>query len=291
VNPGIFNLTAENYHADPCPTASLSSSIANILLDQSPLHAWLAHPRLNPNYAREASARFDLGSAAHMMLLERREDRIVRVQAKDWRTNAAKEARDAAQANGQFAVLEHQYADILAMCTAAQDYLLTTELGDMLATGDPEQSVLWKEPNASAAGSHVLWYRCRPDLLSKDRRVILDYKSTSSAAPDFVSKQIGRMGYDLQSEFYTRGLKAIELEPTFVFLFQEITPPYACSLISLSNTFREVGKLKVARAMKIWETSITSNTWPVYTNKILYCEPKPWDAAEMEATKDQQEEE
>src|ERR1700677_1036911 len=93
---GIFNLSAEAYHADPCPTASLSSSIAGILLDQSPSHAWLAHPRLNPNYVREsADSRFDLGSAAHMMLLEQREDRIVRVSADDWRTKAAKEARAA----------------------------------------------------------------------------------------------------------------------------------------------------------------------------------------------------
>jgi hypothetical protein len=100
MNPGIYNLTAENYHADPAPVASLSSSIANILIDQSPLHAYLAHPRLNLRYQREEDSRFDLGSAAHMMLLERREDKIVRVQAKDWRTNAAKDARAAAQATG-----------------------------------------------------------------------------------------------------------------------------------------------------------------------------------------------
>src|SRR5882724_13097827 len=158
MNPGIFNLTAEQYHADPAPTASLSNSIANILLDQSPLHAWLAHPRLNPAYTREVNTRFDLGSAAHLMLLERREDKIVRVQAKDWRTNAAKEARAAAQANGQYAVLEEQYGDIVSMCTAAQDYLLTTELGDMLATGEPERTVMWQEG--------PLWYRSRPDLIS-----------------------------------------------------------------------------------------------------------------------------
>jgi len=285
VNPGIFNLTAEQYHADPAPTPSLSNSIANILLDQSPLHAWMAHPRLNPNYEREVNNNFDLGSAAHLMLLERREDKIVRVQADDWRTKAAKEARDTARANGQYPVLERQYADIVNMCTAAQDYLLTTELGDMLATGLAEQTVMWQEGD--------LWYRSRPDMLSLDGRVILDYKSTSSAAPDFVSKQIGRMGYDLQSEFYTRGVNTVRKmeDAVFVFLFQEITPPYACSLMSLDNTFREVGKLKLKRAMQLWETSITTDKWPGYTNKILYVAPKPWDAAEMEATKDQQEEE
>lgn len=284
MNQGILNLTAEQYHADPAPIASLSSSIANILLDQSPLHAYLAHPRLNLQYEREESSRFDLGSAAHMMLLERREDKIVRVQADDWRTKAAKEARDAAQANGQYAVLERQYVDIVAMCTAAQDYLLTTELGDMLATGDPERTVLWQEG--------ALWYRCRPDLMSADRRIVLDYKSTASAAPEFISRQIGRMGYDLQSEFYTRGIQAAtgREDTTFVFLFQEITPPYACSLISLSNAYREVGKLKVARAMGLWQKCVTTNTWPGYTTKVLYVEPTPWQLVDAETTSKEEEE-
>jgi len=283
MTPGIYTLTAEQYHADPAPTASLSSSVASILLDQSPLHAWLAHPRLNHSYVREdANSRFDLGSAAHMMLLERREDKIVRVQADDWRTKAAKEARDAAQANGQYAVLERQFADIVAMCAAAQDYMLTTELGDLLATGDPERTLLWQEGN--------LWYRARPDMMSKDRRIILDYKSTASAAPDFIAKQLDRMGYDLQSEFYTRGLAAVtgREDTVLVFLFQEITPPYACSLIALSNAYRAVGQAKVARAMEIWHTCVKTNNWPGYTNQILYCEPRPWEAADLDATDAQQ---
>jgi len=283
MTPGIYNLTAEQYHADPCPTASLSSSIANILLDQSPLHAYLAHPRLNPNYVREdGNSRFDLGSAAHMMLLERREDRIVRVQADDWRPKAAKEARAAAQANGQYAVLERQYADIVLMCQAAQDYLLTTELGDMLATGTPEQTVMWQEGE--------MWYRCRPDMLSPDQRVVLDYKSTASAAPDFIAKQIGRMGYDLQAEFYTRGITAVTgMEPKFVFLFQEITAPYACSLIALSNAYREVGRAKVSRAMGMWEKCVRANSWPGYTPRILYAEPTPWQLTEIDTVPDEAE--
>ncbi len=283
MNPGIYNLTSEQYHADPCPTASLSSSIAGILLDQSPAHAWLAHPRLNPNFVREdGNSRFDLGSAAHLMLLERREDKIVRVQADDWRTKAAREARDAAQANGQYAVLERQYADIVAMCQAAQDYLLTTELGDILATGTPEQTVLWQEGE--------MWCRTRPDLISPDQRIVLDYKSTGSAAPDEIAKQIGRMGYDLQAEFYTRGIAAVtQQEPKFVFLFQEITLPYACSLISLANAFREVGRLKVNRALDMWTTCVTTDTWIGYSNRILYAEPRPWDLVEAETANNHQE--
>jgi hypothetical protein len=278
MTPGVHNFSAEQYHADPAPSVSLSSSIANILLTQAPLHAWLAHPRLNPDYQAESDSRFDLGSAAHLMLLERREDKIVIVEADDWRTKAAREARDVAQANGQFAILARQHGDVLKMCAAAQDYLQTTELGDILATGLPERTILWQEG--------PLWCRARPDLISDDWRVILDYKTTGSAAPDDIAKQIGRMGYDLQAEFYLRAINSVpahtSTDPVFVFLFQEITPPYACSLVSLSNAYREVGKLKVARALKIWERCLTTNDWGGYSNRILYAEPKPWDLQQTE---------
>jgi PDDEXK-like domain of unknown function (DUF3799) len=276
MNQGIHSLSAEQYHADPCPTASLSSSVAGILLDQSPSHAWLSHPRLNPNYVREpADSRFDLGSAAHLMLLERREDKIARVAAADWRTKAAKEARAAAQANGQYAILDRHYFAVVEMVAAARAFVNTTELAGIFETGEPERAVLWQERD--------MWYRCRPDLLSADRRVCLDYKTTASAAPDAFAKQIGRMGYDLQSEFYTRGLFAVtEIEPTFVFLAQEITPPYACSLVALSNAYREVGRAKVTRAMKIWETCVRANDWPSYTNQICYAEPTPWQLTDIE---------
>lgn len=276
ITPGIHPLPAAQYHADPCPVPSLSNSIANVLLTQSPLHAWYQHPRLNPTYQPEESSRFDLGSAAHMMLLERRTDRIVIVNADDWRTKAAKEARDNARANGQTPVLPHQFDAMRAMNSSAQAFMETTELAGILEIGSPEQTVIWQEND--------IWCRCRPDLLSADKRVCFDYKTSESAQPEFVSRQIQRMGYDIQSQFYTRGLASVGFDVTFVFLFQEIHEPYCCSLISLSNAYMEVGKSKVERAIRLWTQCTETNRWPAYSNQILYCEPRPWDLAELDET-------
>jgi hypothetical protein len=271
----IEALSAEEYHADPAPSASLSSSIANILLEQSPLHAWLAHPRLNPNYKPEQDSRFDLGSAAHMMLLEKSEERIVRVEAEDWRTKAAKEARDAAQAAGKYAVLERQYADIKEMCDAARKFIATTELAGILDDGDPEHTLVWQDGE--------VWCRARPDIMSKDRKILLDYKSTASAAPGVFSRQIGRMGYDCQAEFYSRGIEVLTgALPAFVFLAQEITPPYACSLVSLSNSYRFVGQTKVSKAQELWSKCLKTDSWPAYNTRIHWAEPAPWDLTQAE---------
>ena len=66
---------------------------------------------------------------------------------------------------------------------------------------------------------------------------ILDYKTTENAEPETFIRQIGRMSYDLQAEFYVRGGKAvIEREPIFIFLAQEISEPYSCSLVGLANS-------------------------------------------------------
>ena len=67
--PGIYDIPAADYHADPCPTASLSSSIGKIMDDKSPLHAWAAHPRLNPDCEENTATAFDLGAAAHALIL------------------------------------------------------------------------------------------------------------------------------------------------------------------------------------------------------------------------------
>lgn len=275
MTPGIHTLPAPQYHADPCPRPSLSNSIANILISQSPLHAWHAHSRLNPNYQPDESSRFDLGSAAHQLLLERRSDGIVIVEAADWRSKAAKELRDQARAEGKFPILAHQYEAADSMVGAALRFIDTTELAGIFTLGMPEQTIIWNEGSS--------WCRCRPDLLSPDYRICLDYKTTENAEPEAFIRQIGRMSYDLQAEWYTRGIKTVtQVEPVFVFLAQETTAPYACSLISLSNAYRAVGQQKVERALGLWGRCVETDQWPAYSSRIAYAEPRPWDLAELE---------
>ena len=278
MNATILPLTAAEYHADPCIRPSLSNSIAQVLIDQSPAHAWLKHPRLNPNYETETDSKFDLGSAAHAMLLEQRDDCIVRVQADDWRTKAAREARDAAQANGRYVVLERQYNDIECMVRAARQFIDRTELRGIFSAGESEQTVIWNDSRGS-------WCRCRPDRLNADRSIILDYKSTPNAAPEAFIMQIGRMGYDLQAEFYIDGVTALNGgdEPTFIFLAQETSPPYECSLVALAESYRAVGRAKVMQAKRLWAECMTTNSWYGYSTRIHYADPKPWDLIRAES--------
>lgn len=267
------SMSAEAYHADPAPQPSLSSSIAKILLEQSPRHAWLAHPRLNPNYVAEEDSRFDLGTAAHAMLLERDASRIVWVPADDWRTKTAKEMRDASRAEGKLPLLVKYQPALEAMVKEARSAVAASELGDILDTGAAEQTVVWEE--------NGIYCRARLDLISADRGIIVDYKTTEDARPETFIRQIGRMGYDVQAELYVRGLASVSASSVFVFLAQEINAPYACSLVALSNAYREVGQAKVERAINLWRYCVTRNEWPGYSSAIHYAEPSAWQLAEL----------
>src|SRR5690606_29585641 len=106
----LVQMDADTYYADPCPEPSLSQSIAHVLLAKSPLHAWLQHPRLGGK-ARAATKAMDEGSLVHALLLGQ-DDQIVEVDADSWRTNAAKEQRDAARAEGKIPVLAGELDDV-----------------------------------------------------------------------------------------------------------------------------------------------------------------------------------
>jgi hypothetical protein len=70
--PGIYlDMSAVDYFADPCPSPSLTQSVAKRLIDRSPLHAWTIHPRLNPAFEADDPTKYDIGNIAHRLLLGR----------------------------------------------------------------------------------------------------------------------------------------------------------------------------------------------------------------------------
>lgn len=272
-------MSAAEYHADKdSPVPSLSSSVAKLLISRSPKHAWLTHPRLNPNYREEEDSRFDLGGAAHALLLEG-EDRMAVVEADDWRTKAAKEARDAHRAAGKLPVLLRHYAAVKAMVKEAEQAIAGNPdlAGYALDEGVPEHVIRWHEGD-----THL---RAMLDWVSNDRRVIYDYKSTSNAEPEAFLRLMFQMSYDLQGAFYLRANQRPDTK--FIFIAQEIEPPYAVSFIGMPPTMVELGARKVEHAIAIWRTCMANDQWPAYSPRVLWPEVPAWimarwDEQEME---------
>lgn len=75
--PGIYaDIPDHVYHSDTLTDRpALSSSIAKLML-RSPLHAFTAHPRLNPEWGPVEKKTFDIGRAAHRAVLGRGSDYV-----------------------------------------------------------------------------------------------------------------------------------------------------------------------------------------------------------------------
>lgn len=276
-----LNLSASEYHADPADTPSLSSSIAHLLWSKSPAHAWTAHPRLNPDFVREERDRYDLGTVAHALFLEGDANLVV-VDAPDWRTRAAKEARDAARAEGKTALLARA-VEALNDMSADLRLQLDAHAADppLFQDGKPEQTIVWNEGDVVC--------RARLDWLRDDFSAIDDYKTTSASAnPESWTRSLYGMGSDVQAAFYIRAVRALSgRSPTFRWCVQETTPPYALSVISPGADVLTIGEKKVEYALELWKRCLDSDKWPGYAPDVHLAQLPAWEEARVLAVEEQ----
>lgn len=266
---GVYQMSAEAYHSDPCSEPSLSSSIAKLLCQSSPAHARQAHPRLNPWAVEEDDEKFDVGTAAHAILLEG-VNAVAIIDAKDWRTNAAKDLRDKARAAGKIPLLEKVWDDVDAMVRSTRAQLDAHEDGvEMFHGGQAEQTLIWQEDGG-------IWCRARLDYLRPGN--IDDYKSTkASANPDVLSRTLFGNGWDIQAAFYLRGLKAVTgVDGMFRFACQETYAPYALSVVALGPDAMILAEKKIIYALDLWRECLKKNRWPAYPLKTAYASLPPW---------------
>jgi hypothetical protein len=267
--PGVYNITNEEYHSDPCTVPSLSRGTLVDLLYKSPAHAFANHPRFTPQKP-DNDKKYDIGQSAHGLFLEGI-DKCVVVHADDWRTKAAKEQRDAAYAEGKTPLLAKQYDEVVEMVREAKASLATSEIGIQIddEDGKSEQSIFWIEGN--------IWLRVRPDWNQVSPAMIIDYKTSESANPEAFCRKAISLGYDIQEALYKRGFRAIYgIEPRFVFMVQEITKPYLCSFISLDPQFQDEARKKVERGINLWKYCIQTNDWFGYPTRVCHVEMPAW---------------
>jgi ATP-dependent exoDNAse (exonuclease V) beta subunit len=269
-------MQAEQYHSDPAPVPSLSASIAKILIGKSPAHARAAHPKLTAHVVSEDRETFDIGTAAHALLLEGM-DVMVEVPYDEWRTKAAKELREEIRAAGKIPMLSKHVDSILNMAGVARNFLSASDLDTRIEDFSPEHTVVWKDDH--------IFLRARFDLVHRSRPLILDYKTTDDANPWSFCRQIVAMGYELQVTHYCDALRAIrqlDQEPTFIFFVQERSYPYACSLVGADPSIVMLGNDKMVKARALWRDCLSSDNWPAYSKSIFWAESPAWALASWE---------
>jgi len=278
--PGAYDIPSEIYHLDPAPIPSLSRSTIKDLINRSAAHAAFNHPRLNPAYQPDdGGGKFDVGTASHSIILEGI-DNVAVIEADDWRTKAAKEARDLARKEGKTPLLPYQFEEVKKCVSRVEEQIYgCPELGikNLMEDGDPELSFFWKEEKT--------WLRSRLDWISTDRKLILDLKFTDmSVNPADLSRYILNMGLDIQNVLYCRAVEAVfGIKPKFVFVFAEVNEPYICSFIGLPPDFLALGQSKIEYGLYLWRECMKTGNWPAYPNRVAYVDLPGWAMAAWES--------
>lgn len=259
IEPGLhFDLDEKEYHSH---RGSLSHSGAKTLLRAPALFRW---EQDHPVYKDV----FDFGHAAHAKVLGVGA-KIVVVHADDWRSKAAREARDAARAEGKTPLLAKDAAKVDDMAAELLRHRLAAQL---LTSGRPEVSAFCEDP---ATG---VLRRSRFDWV-EDRGILVDYKTTVCSEPNAFVRSSIKYGYHSQHAWYLDIGTDLDLSPTaFAFIAQEKEPPYLVTVIELPADLVEHGRARNRRALERFRDCTDSGHWPGYVPDTTFATPTapPW---------------
>lgn len=276
--PGIYrDISEADYRADPCPRPSLTQSICKVLLDNSPLHAMMEHPRLaDPDVEDDETEKYvkaqAIGNAAHKLMLGRGKD-IAVIKADSFRGGAAKDSRDDALAAGLLPVLAKHHEEAAAMVSIARDQITKHEDRDAFTLGSGEVMIAWQEDG--------FWYRALVDWLSDDLRTVDDFKTTGmSVAPHVLGIRAEAAGWHIQAAFIERGLDILDPAGAgrrrFRFIAQEQFRPYQLVVAHMSEHWLTMGRKKVQHADAAWRACLASGRWPGYPPRGIVPEYPVW---------------
>lgn len=260
----VDDLAEAAYHSHD----ALSVSGAKKLLECPAKYRW---ERDNGQAQR---AVFDIGHAAHAAVLGVGAELAV-VDADNWMTKAAKEARAQAYADGKTPLLAKDKAAVDDMAAALRAHPRAAAL---LAPGSgrAEVSLFWRDWVTGVQR------RGRLDWLTvhEGRTTIVDYKTCASAEPSQVRKSVANFGYHQQHAWYVDGAHALDVadDARFLFVFQEKTAPFLVTVVELDGEAVRTGRAKNDEALRVFADCQASGVWPGYASEVVTVSLPPWAA-------------
>ncbi len=266
----ILKVTPTEYHKD-LDGPSLSSSMAHTLVAKSPAHAWTDHPRFGGARA-DASDAMNEGSLIHKLVLGEGAE-IAVIDADAYRSTAAKQAKEAAIAEGKIPVLAPKFEPIKV---AAANILENIHSFGIELDGQSEIAIEFEEVGQKGP----VLCRSMLDNVNLELGLIRDVKKIRSADPRTIERHAYSYGYDIQYAAYTSAVEKLkpELEgrSEFMFIFCEIEPPYAVVPARPSGALKALGESRWLRAVQLWEECLRTDKWPAYCTSPITLEPPGW---------------
>ena len=250
----ISGMLAIDYHA----VRALSASGAWLLAEECPAKFLWRSP-WNPLYEPETRTDFDVGVAAHLAVLEpqHQADSIVLIEAGDYRTTKAREARDMARAAGKVPLLPYQFDIVRGMAGSIRAHPIASEA---LRDGEAELTLIWRDLET------CVLCKARPDYLPAHGRWIVDLKTAQSANPRSWRDQAYRLGFHARAAWYLDGAEAVlgQMPEEYWFVIVEKEPPYLVSVVSFDHDALGWGRVANRKARERFAVSAAANDWPGY---------------------------
>lgn len=240
----------------------LSQSIAKDLIHRSPAHAWKSH-RLLGGKSRQPTNVMDHGTLVHELVLGG--DKVVVVDAKDWRTKDAKAQRDAIRLAGGVPVLKHQHEK--AEVTANAVIAALAAIGIFLEDGECECRLEWEDDGVPCEGTPD-WFGLDTD----ERPVVFDLKVTSGHAdPGTTEKKMA--DWAIQRSAYVSALnkRHPELAGRWRWLWVVVeAETNEVAIYVAGATLEQLGDMQWERAVVMWKGLLELHAddpdapWPGY---------------------------
>lgn len=253
---GVFAAVPDDvYHAS---RTSLSSSGARKLLEDTP-----AVFRYEQDHERPSNAAFDLGHAAHALILGDGAD-FVDVGPEDWTTKAKKEHVAQVRADGAVPLKSKDHAAVHAMAAAVRQHPIARVLFE---DGTPELSMYHRDPETG------VMLRSRPDWTANlgGRPALVDLKTTADASPRGFAKSADSFGYFQQHPWYLDVAIALGLadeNTPFLFVAVDKAPPHLVTVHELHPEYVAMGRDRNRLAINLFHQCQASGEWPGHPVEI-----------------------
>lgn len=267
IEPGIIDgLPNADYHG---AKDWLGSTSLKTLAMKTPAH--YKHESEHQVFKDE----WNIGTAAHSLILENDTTNIVVLEHQNYLTKAAKEAKAAVIADNKQPLLAKEWEQVQAM----RDSVMNHPVAGKLFTGHvPERSIFWEQDGMK--------YKVRPDALHDD--LIVDLKTTVNASPDEFGRKAFDFGYFVSAALYQEGVRQVTGKKLpFVFVNVEKTAPYLVSVTELDEDALDFGHMMIERATRIYKECTETGVWPGYPNRTMTRLPD-WAYWQLEELDDQE---
>lgn len=258
---GVYSISMEAYHGQPCDGPSVSSSGLRTIFTKSPAHFWVGSS-INPDFVpQDDTEAFTFGRAAHHLLLG--EDdfstlfivRPVEIDGEPWQGNrkACRAWVSHQQMAGRTVLKPDEIKQIRGMARSLAVHPLI-QAG--ILNGEIEKSLFWKDKETG------IWLKARPDAIPNSSGDFADLK-TSSDIGFKLDRSVNTYRYDMQAALTKWGCKEVlGIDMTdFSFVFVEKEPPHCVDVLVLDPEDIQRAELDLRASLRTLAYCLKTNDW------------------------------